>query len=270
LNVQAFDIQHACPKTCSLEPKGQGTNIVPSIKGGFFFGPWLHTQIFINFGTGAYRFDDREPVGSTAEQQINQTRFLELGFLTNYGEHMELRGSLWGIKNDSDVAYNNEEETFVGLGPSQRYGVNLDTKIKLTNQMTMTGRFAASRSTFQQTPKAIPLTPQLAGGVVFHQNWNSNWSTTLQWQYRGKRQIRSQSFPSFHTLDVFIQYHLPMMGDDGNLRATLGMINAFNNRSPSSSFYFDSGARSDSAPAIDVNYFPGQPRTVVSGISWFF
>ena len=102
LNVLSFDVQDTCPKTCSIAPKGQGNSTVPSFKAGVLFGPWLKTQFFINLGKGFYRFDEREPIGSTAEQQINRTRFLEFGVLTNPGDQIEIRGSLWATRSDTD------------------------------------------------------------------------------------------------------------------------------------------------------------------------
>jgi hypothetical protein len=270
LNVRAYDVQHVCPKTCSLEPKGEGTDMVPSIKGGLLLGPWLHTQVFINLGTGSYRFDDREPVGSTAEQQINRTRFLELGFLTNPGGQIELRGSFWGTKNDADFSYNREDEEFVAQGLSHRYGVNLRAKMRLSNQTALTGGLTASRSTFRQTQQPIPLTPQLAGRAALHNDWNPNWSTTLQWQYIGKRTTGNQSFPAFQTLDIFAQYQYPMTEDKGHLTASLGIVNVGNHKSSFSLFHFDSGIATDNTSAIDLNYFPDQPRTFVGGFSLIF
>ncbi|MCA9421907.1 MAG: hypothetical protein KC592_12875, partial [Nitrospira sp.] len=64
MNFLAHDVQDVCPKTCSLEPKGQGTHMVPIFKGGLIFGPWLNTQFFINLGKGFYRLDEVNPVGS--------------------------------------------------------------------------------------------------------------------------------------------------------------------------------------------------------------
>lgn len=270
LNVLSFDVQHVCPKTCSLEPKGQGNYTVPSFKGGLLFGPWFKTHFFINLGKGFYRFDEREPVGSTAEQQINRTRFVELGFLNNPGSHIEIRGSLWGTKNDSDFTYKIEDEEFVTQGSSQRYGLNLDAKIGLPNQTTFTGGLTVSRNTFRQSQQPIPLTPQVSGHAELHNAWTTNWSTTLQWQYIGKRSIDNQSFPSFQTLDILVQYQFPVTADKGHLTASLGIVNVGNHRSPFSLFHFDSGLTSDHILAIDLNYFPGQPRTIVSGISWLF
>lgn len=270
INVLAFDVQHVCPKTCSLEPKGQENDIIASFKGGLLFGPWLKTQIFFNLGKGFYRFDEHEPIGSTAEQQINRTSFVEVGFLSNPGSHIEIRGSLWGTKNDSDFSYNMEDEEFVAQGSTQRYGVNLNTRIGLPNHTTFTGGLTVSRNTFRQSQPLIPYTPQVSGHAELHNAWTTNWSTTLQWQYLGKRSTANQSFPAFQTLDILLQYQFPETADKGPLTASLGILNVGNHRSPINLFHFDSGLTSDHTPTIDLNYFPGQPRTIVSGISLLF
>jgi len=270
MDILTFDVQDVCPTTCSSEPQGHGTERIPSYRGGLFLGPWVNTQVFINFGKGFYRFEDREPVGSTAEQQINRTKFLEIGFLSNPGGQMEIRGSLWGTKNDSDFVYNMEDETFLKQGSSQRYGINLETRMQLLSHTTLSGGFTVSRSTFRQTQHPISLTPRLVGHADLHNDWNSNWGTTLQWQYIGTRTTGNQSLPAFQTLDVLFHYHLPMAGDTGAITASLGIINMFNHKSPYSLSNFDSGFTPDHIPAIDVQYFPDQPRTVVSGISWLF
>lgn len=270
LNVLTFDVHHACPRTCSLEPKGQGNFTVPSLRGGILLEPWLKTQFFINIGNGFYRFDEREPAGSTSGQQINRTRFVEFGFSNNPGGHIEIRGSLWGTKNDSDFSYNLEDEEFVDQGTSQRYGVNLDTKVGLQNHTTFSGGLTLSRNTFRQSQQPIPHNPQVSGHAELHNVWTANWSTTLRWQYIGKRSADNQSFPSFQTLDILVQYQFPVTADKGHLTASLGIVNVGNHRRPYSLFHLGSGLTPDHSSAIDVNYFPGQPRTILGGISWLF
>lgn len=270
LNVLSFDVQHACDTTCSLEPREQGNTTVPSFKGKLRFGPWMNTQFFINLGKDFYRFDDREPIGSTAEQQINQTQFLELGFVRNPGSQIEIRGSFLATRSNTYFSYNLEEEEFQAQGPSQRYGFNLKGRIRLSNQTTLAGGFTVSRNTFRKPSQPIPLTPQVIGRAALNTAWDSNWSTTLQWQYIGKRKTNNQFFPAFHTLDMFVHYQYPMGGKNGNLRASLGIINMGNHRSPYSLFHFDSGSPTNPTAALDLNHFPGQPRTIVSRISWLF
>jgi hypothetical protein len=270
LNILAFDVQHVCRTTCSLEPKGQGADMVPSAMGGLLLGPWFDTQIFINLGKGSYQFDEREPVGSTAEQQINRTRFLEFGFVTKPGSLIEVRGSLWGTRNNTDFAYNIEEEAFVNQGPSQRYGVNLKGEIGLPNQTTFTGGLTISRNTFRQSQQPIPHTPQIAGYAELHNAWTTNWSTTVGWHYIGRRSADNQSRSSFQTLDVLIQYQFQVNTDKEYLTASLGILNVGNHKIPFSLFHFDSGLTPDHSPTIDLNYSPGQPRTFVSGFSWVF
>ena len=270
LNVLSFDLQHTCQTTCSLEPRGQGNTTVPSFKGGLRFGPWLNTQFFTNLGKGFYRFDDREPLGSTVEQQINQTRFLEFGFLTHLDDQIEIQGSFWGVTNARDFSYNLEDKAFEEQGASQRYGFNLDGRIRLSNQTTLSGGFTVSRSTFRQTRQPIPLTPQLVGHAALHTDWDLNWSTTLQWQYIGKRRTDDQQFSTLHNLDMFIHYQYPMGGSFGNLRALLGIVNVGNHQSPYSLFHFETGLETAPTTVIDLNLFPGQPRTIVSGVSWLF
>ncbi len=270
LNFLSFDVQHACDSTCSLEPRGQGNTTVPSVKGSLRFEPWANTQFFINLGKGFYRFDDREPIGSSAEQQINRTRFLELGFMASPGSQTQIQGSFWTVRSDTDYSYNLEDEEFQGQGPSQRYGFNLNGSIELLNQTTLTGGFTVSRSTFRNPSQPIPVTPQVIGRATLHTDWNPNWSTTIQWQYIGKRKTDNQKFPAFHNLDMFVHYQYPIGEKSGNLRATLGIINVGNHQSPYDLFFFDSGHITNPTAAIDLNHFPGQPRTIVSGISWLF
>lgn len=270
LNVLSFDLQHTCRTTCSLEPRGQGNTTVPSFKGSLRFGPWVNTQFFINLGKGFYRFDDREPLGSTAEQQINQTRFLELGFVSSSESQTQIQGSFWTVRNARDFSYKLEDEVFEEQGATQRYGFNLDGSIRLSTQTNLTGGFSISRSTFKKTQQPIPLSPQLVGRATLRTDWDQNWSTTLQWQYIGKRSTDNQAFPAFHNLDMFIHYEYPMGENYGNLQTSLGIINVGNHRNPYNLFYFDSGLPTAPTTAIDLNHFPGQPRTIISGITWSF
>ena len=119
LNLQAFDIQNACQNTCSQEPKGRGSTTIPSFKAGILFEPWIKTKIFLTLRKGFYQFDAREPIGSTAAQQINRTRFFEFRFWMNSGNSLEFGAALWGTKNGLDFVYNFEDEKFEAQGPSQ-------------------------------------------------------------------------------------------------------------------------------------------------------
>lgn len=272
LDVVSFDVQKVCRTTCSKVPSGQKNDVIPNIKGTFMFGPWLGTEGFLNVGTGFYNPNDREPAGSINEQKLSRTTIVEGGIRTRPWDDFELIASLWSAGLQSELIFLEDGETIEDAGPSRRFGTNLGARMNLSDELTVFGNLSASRAKLRQTGEPVPLAPNLTSRVGFISEWGNDWTTTFQANYIGPRpdETNDTTLPSLTTFDVTGRYKPANSGILNNLEVSVGILNLTNETSPSTQFFFNSQLNTEQAPVADINYFPGQPRMFVGGISWSF
>lgn len=272
LDVVSFDVQRVCRSTCSKEPNGGNNDVIPSLKGNIILGPWFGTEGFVNVGTGFYNPDDREPAGSIIEEKLSRTTAIEGGIRTQPWDGFKLSASLWSAELQSDLRFLEDGETIEDGGPSRRFGTNFGVQMNLSEKLTLFGNLSASRAEFRETGQSVSLAPNLTSQVGLTSEWESGWSTTVQANYIGPRpdEANVTTLSSLTTLDLIGRYTPSIPGAPENLEVTLGILNLTNETGPSTQFLFDSKLGADTTPVADVNYFPGQPRMFVGGISWSF
>ena len=272
-NILHYDVHNVCRITCSLEPNGAGNTIVPTLKGSLLVGQWVSTDLFLNVGTGFHSFDEREPLGSTTAEQFSQATTYEVGIRTQPNEGLELTASLWRANLDTDVVFLNGGEDTVSSGSSRRLGLNLGAHISLLDWLEVSGGLTFSQAKFIETSAVVPLSPNLTSYATLNGQWGNGWSSTLHIQHIGQRaesENPSSTLPSFTSFDLINQYSLPVSAAKGRIDVFLGMLNVTNNTGQHTQFFFDSHLGANPTPIADLNYFPGQPRTVVGGLSWGF
>ena len=102
--------------------------------------------------------------------------------------------------------------------------------------------------------------------------WENGWTTTFQMNYIGQRpdEENATTLSSLTTYDLMGRF-TPLTPDTPeNLEISLGILNLTNTTAPSSQFFFDSNLGANQSPVADLNYFPGQPRMFVGGLTWTF
>ncbi len=272
LDVVSFDLQNVCRTTCSKEPNGKNNDVIPSLKGNVILGPWSGTELFLNLGSGFYHPDDREPPGSTMVENLSRTTIYEGGIRTQPWKGIELKASLWSAELQSDVLFLDDGETIEDGGPSRRFGAYLGTQVNLSEQFTLEGNLSVSRSEFRQTGQSVPLAPNLTSQVGFKSEWENGWATTFQMNYTGQRPDaeNATTLSSFTTFDLMGRFAPSTPATLENLEVSLGILNLTNTTAPSSQFFFDSNLGANQSPIADLNYFPGQPRMFVGGLTWTF
>lgn len=272
LDIVSFDVQRVCRSTCSKEPNGGNNDVIPSFKGNVILGPWFGTEWFLNVGTGFYNPDDREPAGSIIEEKLSRTTAFEGGIRTQPWDGFELKASIWSAELQSDLRFLEDGETIEDGGPSRRFGTNLGAQMNLSEGLTLFGNLSASRAEFRQTGQEVPLAPNLTSQMGLTTEWANGWSTTFQANYNGERpdEANVTTLPSLTTFDLMARYTPSIPLAPESLEVTVGILNLTNETAPSTQFFFNSQLNTEQTPVADVNYFPGQPRMFVGGLSWTF
>jgi outer membrane receptor protein involved in Fe transport len=120
---------------------------------------------------------------------------------------------------------------------------------------------------------AIPLAPEVTafGAVILA--WPDGLTSQVQATYLGVRPLiedRSVKAPSWLTFDLTERYRLPVKLSHGRIEAFLFVQNLFNTKWEQAVFAFESQLRNEAAPVNDIHFVPGNPRTVMGGLAWYF
>lgn len=268
-----YDVHNGCRTTCSLEPKGAENDMVPTLKSNLILGPWVGTELYLHVGTGFQSFDEREPIGSTAAEQISRATTYEVGIHTRPEEGLDFSASFWIANLDTDFLFLNGAEETITNGSSRRHGMNLKTNINMLNWLTVSGGLTLSQANFQETNTAVPLSPEFTSSLSVNGQWGNGWSSRLHLGHVGHRpdsENQHITLPSFTTLNLINRFQFRSSPTIGSIEAFLGMLNLTNSTGEYTQFFFDSQLGADQNPLADLHYYPGHPRMGVAGLSWRF
>ncbi|MEK9142081.1 MAG: TonB-dependent receptor, partial [Nitrospirota bacterium] len=70
--------------------------------------------------------------------------------------------------------------------------------------------------------------------------------------------------------DLSERYRVPVKLPHGRLEAFLFVQNLFNTKWEQAIFAFESRLRAEPTGVRDIHFVPGNPRTVMGGLAWYF
>ena len=98
-------------------------------------------------------------------------------------------------------------------------------------------------------------------------------TSQLQATYLGVRPLiedRSIKSPAWIDFDLSERYHLPIKLPHGRMEVFLFIQNLFNTKWEQATFAFASQLRNEPAAVTDIHFVPGNPRTFMGGLAWYF
>lgn len=271
--VLQYDVHSACSTTCSIEPNGRGTTILPEMQGNLTIGSGAGPEWFFNAGTGFFAREDREFAGSVASVQLNRATVLETGFVVRGGSRFTVGASVWQARAAADTAFDTDAGTFVFSESSERKGMQVEVQAAIFDRLTLQGTWAISGADDSASLAANAPTPNLIGTSSAVFRWNDEMSATLQWQHIGPRPQGGDSagrLRSLNLIDLTAHLHWPLEADHGELILAFGIFNLLDDRGSFTRLFVDSHLGRDTPPLVDLHYFPGLPRTAVAGLTWMF
>ncbi len=81
---------------------------------------------------------------------------------------------------------------------------------------------------------------------------------------------RSIKAPSWITFDLSERYLIPMRLPHGRMEMFLYVQNLFNTEWEQAIFAFESRLRNEPAAVNDIHFVPGNPRTFLGGLAYYF
>ncbi|MEK6585804.1 MAG: TonB-dependent receptor, partial [Nitrospirota bacterium] len=267
-----FDVSNRCT-TCVEQPDGRKGSGIVLPKMSMIFGPWARTEFFVNYGEGFHSNDARSAIAIGASP-LARARSYEVGVRSRpWGpEGLELIATAWRLDLKSELVLVGDEGTTEIRGATRRQGVEVAARGQVWGPLSVNGSFTWTHAEFRNGD-AIPLAPEYtAYGAVILQ-WPEGLTSQLQATYLGVRPLiedRSITSPSWITFDLSERYRVPVKLPHGRLEAFLFVQNLFNTKWEQAIFAFESRLRNEGAGVNDIHFVPGNPRTVMGGLAWYF
>ncbi len=256
------------------ENSGSSSDHVTSPKLNFIFGPFEHTEYFLNFGQGFHSNDARgttitkDPRTSAFVEKVKplvKTRGAEVGARTELIENLQSSISLWRLALDSELLFVGDAGTTEASRPSLRRGVEWSNRYVPKPWIIVDFDLSASRANFTDgDPTAagtyIPGAIDKVASLGLTLNDLGRWSVTGHMRYFGPRplvQDNSQRSQSSALVSLRASYKL-----DQRLRLNFDVFNLFNRQASDIDYFYTSRLTPTSAAQDDIHFHPVEPRSV--------
>lgn len=267
-----FDVSNRCP-TCIEQPSGRATSSIVLPKASIILGPWARTELFLNYGEGFHSNDARSVVARGASP-ISRGRNYEIGLRSRPWEPdgLEFTVTAWRIDLQSELVFVGDDGTTEIRGRSRRQGVEVAARGQVWGPLYFNGSFTWTHAEFRNGD-AIPLAPEYTAFGAAILQWPEGLTSQLQATYLGARPLtedRRFKSPSWLTFDLSERYRIPIALPHGRMDAFLFVQNLLNTDWEQAIFAFPSRLRNEAASVNDIHFVPGNPRTVMGGLAWYF
>ncbi|NJL17301.1 MAG: TonB-dependent receptor plug domain-containing protein [Nitrospira sp.] len=267
-----FDVANRCP-TCAEQPSGKTNSSMVLPKMSITLGPWARTEFFVNYGEGFHSNDARSAV-VPGTAPLARGRSYEVGIRSRpWGtQGLELIATAWRLDLQSELVFVGDEGATEIRGASRRQGIEVAARGQIWGPLYVNGSFTWTHAEFR-SGDAIPLAPEYTAYGAAILQWPQGLTSQLQVTYLGVRPLiedRSIKSPSWITFDLSERYRVPITLPHGRLEAFLFVQNLFNTKWEQAIFAFDSRLRNEPTGVTDIHSVPGNPRTVMGGLAWYF
>lgn len=267
-----FDVRNRCA-TCAEQPAGRTSTGIVLPKMNLILGPWASTELFANYGEGYHSNDARSAV-APGSSPLARAKSYEVGVrLKPWGAGgVELTATIWRLDLKSELVFVGDEGTTEIRGASRREGVEFAARGQVWGPLYFNGSVTYTKAEFRNGD-AIPLAPEVTAYGALLLRWPEGLTSQLQATYLGLRPLtedRSIKAPSWIDFDLSERYQLPIKMSHGRMEVFLFIQNLFNTKWEQATFAFASQLRNEPAPVNGIHFVPGNPRTFMGGVAWYF
>ena len=251
---------------------GSSRDRVTSPKLNFVFGPFDHTEYFLNLGQGFHSNDARgttitvDPsTGDPAEKvkPLVKTRGEELGVRSEVLPGLQSSLALWRLRLDSELVFVGDAGTTDASRPSLRRGVEWSNRYVPRPWMIVDLDLSASRARFRDDDPAgryIPGAIDKVASFGVTLNDLGRWSYTAHVRYFGPRPLIEDNSARSHSstlVSLRTSYKI-----DRRFRVNLDVHNLFNRKTDDIDYYYASQLRNEAALVNDIHFHPAEPRSI--------
>jgi len=257
------------------ENSGSSSDHVTSPKLNFIFGPFEHTEYFLNFGQGFHSNDARgttvtvDPRTSASVEKVKplvKTHGAEVGVRTEPIENLQSSISLWRLALDSELLFLGDAGTTEAGRPSLRRGVEWSNRYVPKPWIIVDFDLSASRANFTDDDPVgagtyIPGAIDKVASLGLTLNDLGRWSVAGHMRYFGPRplieddSVRSQKSLIFNARAGY--------KFDNGLRLQLDVLNLFNAQTNQIEYFYVSRLPGEPLDGVaDRHVHPAEPLAV--------
>ena len=267
-----FNVHNRCP-TCAEQADGRKSSGIILPKINLILGPWAGTEFFANYGEGYHSNDARSAV-TPGSSPLARSKSYEVGVRSRpWGpEGVELIATAWLLDLQSELVFVGDEGTTEIRGRSRRQGFEGAMRGQVWGPIYVNGSVTWTKAEFRNGD-AVPLAPELTAYGAVLVRWPEGLTSQLQATYLGVRPLiedRSIKSPAWVEVDLTERYQLPITLSHGRLEAFFFIRNLFDTQWEQAIFAFESRLRSEAAGVNGIHFVPGNPRTFLGGVAWYF
>lgn len=274
------------------ENSGKRTDHLVSPKLSLIFGPWAHTEYFVNAGYGFHSNDARGTVIRVDPKDTNtlvdrvkplvRTRGAEFGIRTEIIPDVQSSIAFWGLKQDSELLFVGDAGTTEPSFPSVRRGIEWINYARPADWLLIDAELAFTRARFKDNPAGeyIPGAVDRVGTLGVTADGFGHWFGTFQVRHFGPRPLvedNSERSGSTTVANLRLGYNI-----DKRFRFYVDVLNLFNSGDDDITYYYGSCLRSEvgvapECPALgggdgvnDRHFHPVEPRQLRFSITGRF
>jgi outer membrane receptor protein involved in Fe transport len=267
-----FDVRNRCP-TCADQSAGRTQSGIVLPKMNLILGPWASTEFFANYGEGYHSNDARSAV-APGSSPLARAKSYEVGVRSKpWGpQGVEFIATLWRLDLKSELLFVGDKGTTESRGATRREGLEVAVRGQVWGPIYFNGSVTWTKAEFRNGD-AIPLAPEVTAYGAVLLRWPEGLTSQLQATYLGVRPLvedRTVKSPSWIDFDLSERYQLPIKLSYGRLEAFLFIQNLLNTKWEQAIFAFESQLRNEAAPVNGIHFVPGNPRTFMGGVAWYF
>src|SRR6266702_88696 len=253
---------------------GSSSDHITSPKLNFIFGPFEHTEYFLNFGQGFHSNDARgTTIPAERVKPLVKTRVAEVGVRTELIGHLQSSISLWRLALDSELLFLGDAGTTEASRPSLRRGVEWSNRYVPKPWVIVDFDLSASRANFTDGDPIgagtyIPGAIDKVASLGLTLNDLARWSLAGHVRYFGPRPLvedNSRRSQSSALVSLRASYKL-----DQRLRFNFDVFNLFNRQASDIDYFYTSRRTRTSAAEDDIHFHPLEPRSFRIAISGNF
>ena len=258
---------------------GTADDTLTSPKLSLVFGPWRHTELFINAGSGFHSNDAR---GTTATVDPNtgdpvarvdplvRGRGAEIGIQTHLVPSLQTALTVWGLKLDSELLYIGDAGNTEASRPSQRSGIEFANYWTPFKGAILDADIAFSRARFDDgdpdgVGREIPSAIERTASIGFVINDYKRFFGGARLRYFGSRPlVEDDSVRSSSSTLVNLRGGYALTP---RIKLALDVFNVFDRAVSDIDYFYESQLQGEAAAVEDIHFHPAEPRSVRASLS---
>jgi outer membrane receptor protein involved in Fe transport len=242
-----------------------------SPKLSLMFGPWRHTEAFVNFGKGFHSNDGRGtvqtrlPDGSPTDPvtPLVSTRGSEIGLRSELIPGLQSSLALWRLKIDSELLFIGDAGETEATRPSRRRGIEWNNHYVVSSMLLFDLDLAASRARYADSSPDGDRIPGALNRVLSFGATVRNagaWSGSFQLRHFGPRPLLEDASVTSRATTLAYARAAYQLGRRTSV--ALDIFNLFDKKASDIDYYYRSRLPGEAAEGVDdIHFHPVERRS---------